>query len=330
MAKEKDIRQRLYELRRRGRERYLQLMDIDVPTVRKLEKEINAQYEELAVAIQDMLKDAGKEKADMHESSLKRVHSMIHKDIEAVIAGPYVPERWPERWPGPFVKCPCTYPFTAPSVPEAPPVHTVVIDSGTPPTASGSVTYNAAANIAHPIADSGWGQGTGTINSAKVTTSFRFPFMPTTDRTYCIRPIVYMNGHWQVWTWGTCAGTAEDLGSGTARVALRVRVTQLDQTIKEIEHLVFEKNASGGLDIQSGFAYDSQVDGGAAMTVYLQGGYTAVVWVECESYAQIANHGRAWVDMQTSPFFYFKVPVVWWGWRSCRWPVLPAVRVFEG
>jgi len=83
-----------------------------------------------------------------------------------------------------------------------------------------------------------------------------------------------------------------------------------------------EQIASAGQDLHSGFAYDSQVDGGAAVSACLQGGHEAVVWVECESYAQIANHGRAWVDMQASPSFCFKVPEVSWGWRAPWWRML--------
>ena len=333
MVKEKDIRQRLYELGRHGRESYLRLMGIDVPSVRELEKEINAGYEDLAAAIQDMLKDAGKQEADMHEKSLERVRSMIRKDTDTLAARLAVPveelakidytETLATRLAVPveelaklLVWCWCFYLSPATYVP--PPQDFVDLDPPTGGGASGSVTYNAATTIAHPKAEAK-GMGTGTINSAKVNVSFRFSFMPTTDRVYCIRPIVQMNGHWLVWTWGSCAGTAQDLGSGTARVTLRVRVDQVSLTVAQIEHKVFEQSASAGLDIQSGFGYNSVVDGGACLEAYLQGGHEAVIWVECESYAEIANHGRAWVDMQTSPFFHFSVPEVWWGVRFC-WP----------
>ena len=215
------------------------------------------------------------------------------------------------------------YPNVAPPV--APPEDTIDLDGGG---ASGSVTYNAGANIAHPTADA-HGQGTGTINTAKVTTSFRFAFNPTSNGTYCIYPLVYMNGHWLVWTWGTCGGTAEDLGSGEVKVMVRIKVTQLDQKLKEREHVVIHKNVSAGQDQHSGFAYDSDVDGGTATTVYLQGGYTAVVWVECECFAQISNHGRAWVDMQSSPSFYFKAGQIRWGWRICYPWWITKVKLIE-
>lgn len=316
IASEKDVRRKLHVLRREGRERYLKLMGIDVGRVRSLEKDIDAGYDELDASVQEMTKEAGRETADMHQKSLERSLSMIQRNAEVALAGPVSVVPGLERYPGPFKLCPCIYPFTASPAP--PPQDSIDLDPSNGDGATGSVTYNAANNVAHPRADTK-GKGTGTINTATVTTKFRFSFMPTTDRTYCIHPIVHMNGHWLVWTWGTCAGTAEDLGSGTVRATLRVRVDQLSLTVKQIEHKVFEQTAANGQDFWSGFGYDSEVDGGAAMTVALQGGHEAVVWVECESYAQIANHGRARVDMQTSSFYYFKVPEVRWGWRSC-WP----------
>lgn len=308
MANE-EISKKLYELRLQGRERYLDLMGVDVKKVRALEKEIDAKYDRLAVSMQNMLKDAGKERAEQHQASLKRVQGLIRKDIERMVERPQslIDEAMrPKR----FAAICFYYPFPAPTVGSG---DSVTLNPPTGVGPSGSVTYNAAANTAHPSVDSGWGQGTGTINSAQVKTWFKFAFNPTADGNYCIRPLVYMNGHWFVWTWGTCGGTPEDRGSGTAMVTLRVRVDQLSVPVKQIEHTVFDQNASAGVDIESGFGYDSEVDGGVSMSVYLQAGHEAVVWVECESYATIANHGRAWVDMQTSPFFHFKVPELYWG-----------------
>jgi hypothetical protein len=317
---EKEIRQKLYDIRIRGRERYLKLMGVDLQKVRELEKSVDSEYQELAKAVERNLKESGKERAHVHRGSFERAISIFNKDLQAVLDHPSRADL------SKVVYCPCVYPFTASPAP--PPQDSVILDPPTGGGASGSVTYNSADNIAHPKADTGWGQGTGTINSSTVKTSFRFSFMPTADRSYCIRPVVYMNGHWQVWTWGTCSGLTEDLGSGVAKVVLRVRVDQLSLPVAQKEHVVFEQTASGGVDIESGFGYDSEVDGGASLVATLQGGHEAVAWVECESYAQISNHGRAWVDMQTSPFFYFWVPEVRWGWRSC-FPWFPLFTATE-
>ena len=61
----------------------------------------------------------------------------------------------------------------------------------------------------------------------------------------------------------------------------------------------------------------STVDGGLATSVLLQGGHEAVVWVKCKIFAEVTNHGRAWVDMQTSPKFYFRTDAMPWGRVFC-------------
>ena len=308
------IRKQLYELRRQGREKSLRLAGIDVSKVRALEEEIDEGYEKLVKTIQTGLKEEGKANADMHNASFESVQTLIHRDLEMYKVA--TTELRP--FPGPFRYRPCIYPNIA--TPAPPPQDSIDLDldvaSGGG--ASGSVTYNSANNIAHPLVDTR-GKGTGTINTAHVKTSFRFSFMPTTDKSYCVRPIVHMNGHYLLWTWGACGGTAEDLGTGTVKVVLRVRVDQLSLPVKQTEHTVLEETAAQGQDVWSGFGYDSEVDGGAALSVYLQGGHEAVVWVECDCYAQIANHGRARVDMQTGSYFYYKVPEVRWGYRSLWW-----------
>jgi hypothetical protein len=307
---EQEIRNRLYDLRLRSRERYLELMGIDIPKVREMEKDIDAQYEKLTAEIRDMLKDKGREKAEQHKASLERARGIIHKNIESLVDRQHSIIGREDALLMPKLLAICLYyPFPAPIVGSG---DNVTLDPPSGVGASGSVTYNGAASIAHPYAEA-WGMGTGTINSAQVKTWFKYAFTPKSDGVYCIHPLVYMNGHWLVWTWGTCGGTPEDLGSGTVRVTLRVRVDQLSTTVKQIEHTVLEQNVSAGMGTQSGFGYDSDVDGGADMSVLLEGGHEAIVWVEAESFARISNHGRAWVDMQTSPFFYFRVDGVYRG-----------------
>ena len=185
-------------------------------------------------------------------------------------------------------------------------------------TGSASVSFEAAGCVGHPIVDAR-GQGTGTTNSAELTSYGRFAFTPSTDGTYCIHPLVYMNGHVFAWTWGACGGTVEDMGTAVARVKLEVQIDQLSLSVKTIEHTIVDEAVSGGTDTEGGFAYDSAIDGGASTSVVLQGGHEVVVWVKCVCFVQVVNYGRAWVDMQTSPQFYFKVPVVRWGKVIC-WP----------
>jgi hypothetical protein len=127
-----------------------------------------------------------------------------------------------------------------------------------------------------------------------------------------------MNGHWLIWTWGTCEGVSH--GSGKLHVKNRVKVYQVLSLLKETEYTVVDF-VSTGPDDQSGFSYDSIMDGGAGVSVYLEGGHEAIVEVECECYVEISNHGRAWVDMQTSPHFYYKVNQLRWGPVWC-WPII--------
>lgn len=56
------------------------------------------------------------------------------------------------------------------------------------------------------------------------------------------------------------------------------------------------------------------------MTVELSGSHEAVIFVECNVYAQINNHGRAIIDMQSGSGFYFLVPWVAVGNYHCHNP----------
>lgn len=302
MSNNKEISKKLYELRLKGKESYLEFMGIDIGKLRALEKEINSQYERLISELQDTLKETGKIIREQHAASLERFIWFINEDVESIFkyyakSGVY------------FTPC-IYYPFPLSSVDRG---DKTIIDPPTGCGASGSVKYGKTNNIAHLKVDSGGGQGTGTINSARVKTWFKFSFTPKETGLYCIYPLVQMNGHCLLWTWGTCGGTVEDLGRGKAIATLRVRVDQLSTPVRQIEHIVFEHDSSAGSNYESGFGYDSEVNGGANMGVFLKENHEAVIWIECDIYVEIANHGRAWIDMKSSPFFYFKVPAVYWG-----------------
>lgn len=78
--------------------------------------------------------------------------------------------------------------------------------------------------------------------------------------------------------------------------------------------------------------YVSDRDGGASMTVELSGSHEAVIFVECNVYAQINNHGRAIIDMQSGSGFYFLVPWVAVGNYHCHnpWFYFEAIPVGKG
>jgi hypothetical protein len=125
-----------------------------------------------------------------------------------------------------------------------------------------------------------------------------------------------MSGHYLLWTWGDCDGGNQ--GSGLVRVTLQIQVDQFSSPVSTRNHVVLEQiTSSPGANFESGFSYDSAVDGGAATTAFLQGGHEAVVWVRAICEAEITNRGAAWVDMQSSPTFYFKADRVNWGWKIC-------------
>jgi hypothetical protein len=326
---EKAIRQKLYDLRLQTRERYLELKGVDVKRLRELERDIDSEFGELVASLHDQRRQEGKERAETHKKILAMSQASLSSDAEKALHADLStqtsildhlaiatidPSKLVSAW-----WCHCHY--TSWLFNNLGHGDVITIDPPSGGTGIATVTYDTSLNQAQPYADARGG-GTGTINTAQVRTWYKFAFTPITDGTYCIRPMVFMNGWWLLWTWGACGGTSEDLGIGTVQVMLRVRVDQLSTTVKEIEHTVLDQNLSGGSNDEGAVDYVSDRDGGASMTVSLQGGHEAVVFIECEVYTQMINHGRAIVDMQSSSGFYFQVPLVAIGRRHCHWPFI--------
>lgn len=297
-----DIPDQLNKLGRQRWESYLTLMGVDIKKVRQLGKKFDGQYEALCEKVRQMMKNSGKENAELHRKSLERVRLMTQLISEKAFQSALKPFR---RGSLVLQCCPI---YTAPVVDTE---DSVITTGG----GSGSVTFDTVGNTARPYADSGLADGCGTFTSSKVTTSFKFAFTPASTRRYCIRPIVHVNGHCFLWTWGSSITFGDCPGSGEIYVKLLVRVIQLDCPVANTEHLIIKEETYNVLQNQYSFAYDSQVDGGASLEVDLQGMHEVIVVVECESYARISDHGNAWVDMQTMPFLYFSVPEVRWGIR---------------
>lgn len=298
--KQQDIRQRLNELQRQSREQHMELAGVDVKALRDLEQKIDKQFTDLAESLKKELRGNGSDIAERHKISQKRTEALFQKEIEGLLP--------PEIFHPTFCFC---LPF----------ISAANVDHGNEPAeidppADASVTFESTDCIGHPYVDAK-SPGAGGTSIAELTSYCRFSFIPSTDGIYCIRPLVYMNGHFLAWTWGACNGTG--LGTAIAQVKLQVQIDQLSLPVKTIEHTIVDEVVSGGSDTQGGFAYDSAIDGGASTSVILQGGHEAVVWVKCICYVKVIDHGRAWVDMQTSPQFYFKVPTVRWGKVFC-WP----------
>jgi hypothetical protein len=304
-----DIIKRWNEIRSAEYERYLQLRGVDVKEVRKLQEEINGEYDKLAQEVRRTLEKEGLEIAKLHEASLERKETLIQSDTEKMAQLPEGVYEW-LRKPAFTFRC-CT-PFKAT-------FKRYEDEKSGNPGVTETVNYEATGNIAHPFVEI-INPGAGKTSIAQLNTRFVFAFTPTTDMIYCINPLVYMNGHWAIWTWGSCSNN--DVGSGLVRVTLRVAVYQLNVPVKQTELKVVDQTALSGGHFKTGFNYDSTVQDGAGVSTYLQGGDQAVVEVDCEIYGQLTNFGRIWVDMQTSPGFYFKVPELYWGW-PIPWPLAP-------
>jgi hypothetical protein len=300
---EKAIRNKLYEVRRQSRERHLKFMGVDVKKFRELERDINKKYGEVIESLQKIrLEEGGEERAKKHEEILEMRQKTLKTKKTDLQLGVLV------------LLCGCDYTNdeTANVGNSKDTEGEITIDPSSGGTGTATVNYDETLNQAQPFADVSGG-GTGTINSVQINTWYRFSFFPASDDTYCILPSVIMNGWWLLWTWGGGCGTSVDPGSGRVWVKLKVRVDQLSATVKEIEHTVLDQNVTGGGDGEGAVDYVSDIDGGAGMTVQLQGGHEAVVFVECEVYVQITNFGRAIIDMQRGRGFYFRVPSVAWG-----------------
>lgn len=291
----KNLNPKLIQLRRLSRERYLELAGIDPKKVLQIEQEIDGQYEELASGVRDMLKKEGKEMAEQQKIGLKlaqrrRLHMAVAKTV------------WPPWWN------PCT--ATA-----------RFFSHGEPMTDPGTVSYEEAGNIAHLLAD------TVPADSPKeIEAEFRFildlPDVLGPAQRYCVCPVIQMNGHWLAWAWsgGSCGGVTT-VGSAMASLTLKVQVYQGAELKGEREHPILYEPVSGSMDHQSGFYYDAEVHGGVQLNVELEAATDATVLVKCIAKVEAVNHGRAWVDMLTSPYFYFKVPEVHWGlspWQLMR------------
>ncbi len=313
---EKDIRLQLYEVRKESKEEYLKLLGVDIPKLRTFEKQIDKKYEELIPHIQKKVKQIGKNESEQHRASFKRAKYIYELDAEAAITNPFNPNTI-------VVFKTCKYHRQAEYEDRGnsdPIYNPPVGGSGT-----GSVTYDN--NIAHPYVNVS-GQGSGTKNSVLLETWYKYSFYPRTTKTYCIKPFIYLNGHWFLWTWGGGCGSSGDVGKGHVKLTLSLRIDQLSVPVQnDVSRVIIDQYAEEGADFETGFAYNSEVNPSLATRVELVAGDQAVIWVKCECFVEIENHGRAWIDMQTSPYFYFKVPEVKWGWPIIYSPFPPWIGV---
>ena len=314
MAPRKQINDQLLKLLKQTREDRMKLMGVDITKLRALEKDAAKKFNKLQKEMQKIYKKSGEDVAKRHRASQTRAQRIIHNDIESILsARQQHPDLWIQRY-----TCTCYFPYTAEYENSGEEID-LTPSSGS--NSSGSVIFDDGIQRAHPIADAS-GQADGGFSHAQVKAWFTFSFTPESNGTYCILPVVHLNGYWMLWMTSGCEDF--DLLPVFELVArVRVRVDQLSSTVRSQSYDVLPgPNYS---TLSSGFDYDSDVNQEILMEVPLTGGDQAIVFVECELLAGVSHVGHATVDLQSSPHFYFEVPMVRWG-RPCdrllpiNWP----------
>jgi hypothetical protein len=305
MPTEKQINDELFKLQKSSREGLMKLNGVDIPKLRTFEKDVIKKYTKLEKEMQKIYKKSGETVAKRHMASHARAQRIHQRTIDALLSARH---QYPEIGPYRFM-CPCYFPYTAEfenadkDIDRNPSFGT---------TNSGSVTIDNDTRTAHPFATA-HSPGTGEWSGVRVRTWFTFSFTPESDGTYCIEPVVHMNGYWMLWGGGGCE-SFESLPVVDHVARVNVRIEQLSSLVRTISHDVVTMWSPG--TYASGFDYDSEVNQELLTEVTLLGGDQTIVFVECELIVGANNVGRSRIDMQTSPHFYFKVPLVRWG-RPC-------------
>lgn len=324
--RDKEIRKDLYKLQSGSQERYMKFLGIDVDKLRVMEREIDNDFGELAAKLQEFRREDGKARAERHAKLLRAgqadltadAENALHADLSTVnaVLTHLRLDRIDPRIFTPLWFCHCHY--TAWLFNDVGHGNDIIIDPPGSARVTATVEHESELCKAQPYVEVRSAEA-GTSNSGQVKTFCKFAFTPVVDGVYCIRPFVAMSGWWLLWTWRGC-GTTGDEGQGTIRITARVRVDQLSSPVGEREHVVLERHHAGPANDEGAVDYVSTMDNGTDISVYLHGGHEAVIFVECDVYAQIGNHGRAIVDMQSGNNFYFQVLPVAIGRRHCHWP----------
>jgi len=302
-----EISQHFQEITVRGRERLWDLMGLDGCAIRNVAQDVNQQLIDLTNSVQNQLVnlDSAQLVARQQEQSLKYLRQLGELEAQRII-----PTGLIDDLVAPSL-CQCGIAMFAESVGHNNP------QPETAGNAQGSVTWEPPEDscFGHPFVDA---RGNGNFSAADLDSICTFTFVPYSTGLYCIRPVVQLNGHYLAWTWGSCE---QEPGRACVQVRVVVTVEQPVANLVRTQNLtVVNECASfpaGNSTLQSGFAYDSALQGGTGINAVLISGEEVTVRVTCTSVARVHNLGRAWVDMQTSPQFYFRIPYVRWGIRIC-------------
>lgn len=298
---------RFVEITNRARQRLWDVMGIDGKAITSIAEEVNQELNELADGIRSDLSDSSfaRSTAAQHDRSLRRLKKTVELEAQGVIPFGSIDDL---VQPSP---CHCGIAVFADSVGHS---ESVISQQFT-----ANITWDPPEESCngHPLVDA-QGQGDEALSVSELDAICTHTFLPVSTGVYCIRPVVQLNGHYLAWTWGGCE---QEPGRACVRVRLEVEVEQpAGEVLHSQSFVVVNECASipgGDSSLQSGFAYDSAFQQGTGVNAILMGGEEVTVRVSCTSFAQVFNRGRAWVDMQTSAQFYFRVPYVRWGERTC-------------
>lgn len=304
MPTEKQIKDELYKLQRQSRQGLMKLNGVDIPKLRAFEKDVLKKYDTLEKEMQKLYKKSGEDVAKRHMESHARSQRLIQRNIESILSSR---RRFPEIGLYGFM-CPCSFFYTA-EYENSDKEIDLNPSSGT--TNSGSVAIDEAARSAQ-LSAAARSTGTGEWSEAEVRCWFTFSFTPENDGTYCILPVVHMNGYFMMWGGGSGCESFESLPVVELIARVNVRVDQLSSTVRTNSHTVVSAWSAGAN--AGAFDYDSEVNQEILTEVTLTGGDQTIVFVECELIVGANNLIRSRIDMETSPHFYFKVPMVRWGY----------------
>jgi hypothetical protein len=303
MPTEKQIKDELFKLQKQSREGLMKLNGVDIPKLRAFEKDLFNKYEKLEKEMEKLYKKSGEDVAKRHMASHARAQQINQRTIDALLSA-----RHQNGDLGIYrFMCPCYFPHTAEFENSD---KEIDLNPTSSTTNSGSVTIDDATRSAQlsAVANS---PGTGEWSGAQVRCWFMFSFTPQNDGTYCILPVVHMNGYWMLWGGGGGCESFESLPVIELIAKVKVRVDQLSSTVRTASHTVVDAWSAGSN--AGAFDYDSEVNQEIRTEVTLTGGDQTIVFVECELILGANNMIRTRIDMQTSPHFYFKVPMVRWG-----------------
>ena len=304
MASLLEVHDKLHALRQQTLRQRSRLSRIDLASLQKLDGDQQKQFQKLEKALRGQYRKAGKATAKRHLRSLQRSRRINASHIDqALHSGATLPVTAVQRF-----FCRCQYPHAAE---EEGHDQETELSPGYGEGPSAAVSFSSSENKAQLFAGA---DTSADVVAASATAKawFRFSFTPPADGTYCVRPVVQMNGYWMLW-----AGAAVECTEYASlpifgfRVSVRLVMEQLSDPVFNTSWDILTGPSSASFS--AGFDFDSVVDDDLSVEVDLVGGDQTVVFVECvaEVYANNGMHSR--VDMQSSPFFYFSVRELRWG-----------------